>query len=88
MVEVEPTHFWFITRNRIVGDMLRRYIPHRPRCSKSVVARASCFLCTLQSLANLSASDIYTEDWIMPRGVYGRSCSDGCAAHSIRENSI
>src|SRR5512135_904764 len=27
MVEVEPTHFWFVARNRILGDVLRKFVP-------------------------------------------------------------
>lgn len=63
MVEVEPTHFWFVSRNRILGDILRKRF-----ASPSKVLEIGCgtgFVLsgvrTVFPLARLSASDIYTE---------------------------
>ena len=63
MVEVEPTHFWFISRNRILGDVLRKRF-----AAPSQVLEIGCGtgfvlsgLRTMFQQANLSASDIYTE---------------------------
>ena len=63
MVEVEPAHFWFVSRNRILGDVLRRYF-----ASPAKVLEIGCgtgyVLSGMHEVfpqANLSASDIYTE---------------------------
>jgi SAM-dependent methyltransferase len=63
MTEVEPTHFWFVSRNRILADVLRRYCPNPARileigCGTGFVLAG---LRRLFPAARLSASDIYTE---------------------------
>lgn len=63
MVEVEPTHFWFITRNRILSDMLRRYIA-APAKVLEIGCGTGFVLSGVHAAyphASLSASDIYTE---------------------------
>lgn len=63
MVEVEPEHFWFVSRNRILGDVLRRRMP-TPAKVLEIGCGTGFVLSGLRRLfpqANLSASDIYTE---------------------------
>ena len=63
MVEVEPEHFWFVSRNNILGDVLRKYF-----ATPVQVLEVGCgtgFVLSGMRIAfpqaKLSASDIYTE---------------------------
>jgi len=63
MVQVEPTHFWFVSRNQILGDVLRKYFTGPARvleigCGTGFVLSG---IRTIFPLAKLSASDVYTE---------------------------
>lgn len=63
MVEVEPTHFWFVSRNRILGDVLRKHF-----AAPSRVLEIGCgtgfVLSGIRAVfpqASLSASDVYAK---------------------------
>jgi SAM-dependent methyltransferase len=63
MAEVEPGNFWFVSRNRILGDALRKHV-----APPSKVLEIGCgtgfVLSGVRSVfpaAELNASDIYTE---------------------------
>lgn len=63
MAKVEPAHFWFVSRNRILGDTLRKYFAGAARlleigCGTGFVLRG---VRATFPQAELSASDIYTE---------------------------
>lgn len=63
MVQVEPTHFWFVSRNRILSDAVRKHFPSPDKileigCGTGFVL--SGVRATFPQ-ASLSASDIYTE---------------------------
>jgi SAM-dependent methyltransferase len=63
MVEVEPTHFWFVSRNRILGDALRKHFA-APAQVLEIGCGTGFVLSGLRVMfpqAKLSASDIYTE---------------------------
>ena len=63
MVKVEPTHFWFVSRNRILGDILcKRFAA--PANVLEIGCGTGFVLSGMRAMfpqANLSASDIYTE---------------------------
>lgn len=63
MAEVEPTHFWFVSRNRILGDVLRKYstVPDKVLEIGCGTGFALSGIRTVFPKANLNASDIYTE---------------------------
>lgn len=63
MVKVEPTHFWFVSRNHILSDVLRRHVSAPARvleigCGTGFVLSG---LGSVYPGASLSASDIYIE---------------------------
>ncbi len=63
MVAVEPKHFWFVARNRILMDMMRKYFPDPGKvlemgCGTGFVLSG---LCATFPQARLSGSDIFTE---------------------------
>lgn len=63
MVEVEPIHFWFGSRNRILGDILRRRFI-TPAKVLEIGCGTGFVLSGIRAVfpqANLNASDIYTE---------------------------
>lgn len=63
MTEVEPTHFWFVSRNRILGDVLRKYSA-APANVLEIGCGTGFVLSGIRAvfpLANLNASDIYTK---------------------------
>jgi len=63
MVEVEPWHFWFVSRNRILADVLRKRFA-APSHILEIGCGTGFVLSGLRSVfpqASLSASDIYTE---------------------------
>lgn len=67
MVAVEPKHFWFVVRNRILMDVIRKYFSD-PRsilevgCGTGFVLSG---LCATFPQARLSGSDIFTEGLII-----------------------
>lgn len=63
MVEVEPTHFWFVSRNHIVGDVLRQHFS-APAQVLEIGCGTGFVLSALRAMfphGKLSASDVYTE---------------------------
>lgn len=63
MVSVEPTHFWFAARNRILMNTLRKYFVRPEKvleigCGTGFVLSG---MCTIFPQAHFSGSDIYTE---------------------------
>ncbi|HEU0234431.1 MAG TPA: methyltransferase domain-containing protein [Gallionella sp.] len=63
MVAVEPEHFWFVARNRILMDVMRKYFPDPGKvlemgCGTGFVLSG---LCAAFPQARLSGSDIFTE---------------------------
>jgi ubiquinone/menaquinone biosynthesis C-methylase UbiE len=63
MVEVEPTHFWFVSRNDILRDALRKYFS-APDKVLEIGCGTGYVLSGVRAAfphASLSASDIYTE---------------------------
>ena len=63
MAAVEPTHFWFVVRNRILTGIMRKYFPDSGKyleigCGTGFVLSA---VRTTFPLAHLSGSDIFTE---------------------------
>ena len=67
MVTVEPKHFWFIVRNHILMDVMRKYFPDPGKvleigCGTGFVLSG---LCATFPQARLSGSDIFTEGLIL-----------------------
>lgn len=63
MTEVEPTHFWFVSRNRILSDVLRKRFA-APDKALEIGCGTGFVLSGMRAVfpqADLSASDIYTE---------------------------
>ncbi len=63
MAEVEPSHFWFVSRNRILGDVLRKRFT-APAGVLEIGCGTGFVLSGVRAVfpqADLSASDIYTE---------------------------
>lgn len=63
MAQVEPAHFWFVSRNRILGDVLRKYFA-APAQVLEIGCGTGFVLSGMRALfpqASLSASDIFTE---------------------------
>lgn len=63
MVEVEPQHFWFVARNRILRDVLRKYF-RSPGKVLEIGCGTGFVLSGMQEVfpqAQFSGSDIYTE---------------------------
>ncbi|OIQ99739.1 trans-aconitate 2-methyltransferase [mine drainage metagenome] len=63
MVEVEPSHFWFVSRNRILRDALRKHFT-APASVLEIGCGTGFVLSAMRAefpKTNLSASDIYTE---------------------------
>ncbi|MDO8927309.1 MAG: class I SAM-dependent methyltransferase [Sideroxyarcus sp.] len=64
MAEVEPANFWFVSRNRILGDALRKHIAVPPAKVLEIGCGTGFVLSGVRAVfpqASLSASDIYTE---------------------------
>ena len=64
MAEVEPANFWFVSRNRILGDALRKHIPAHPTRVLEIGCGTGFVLSGVRAVfpqASLCASDIYTE---------------------------
>lgn len=67
MVAVEPEHFWFVGRNRILMDVMRKYFPDPGKvlemgCGTGFVLSG---LCATFPQARLNGSDIFTEGLIL-----------------------
>ena len=63
MAEIEPTHFWFVSRNRILGDVMRKRFAIQGNVLE-IGCGTGFVLSDLRALfphANLSACDVYTE---------------------------
>ena len=63
MVGVEPMHFWFVSRNRILGDVLRKRFA-APAKVLEIGCGTGFVLSGIRAAfpqASLSASDVYTE---------------------------
>lgn len=63
MAQVEPAHFWFVSRNRLLGDALRKYFA-APAQVLEIGCGTGFVLSGMRALfpqASLSASDIFTE---------------------------
>ncbi|MDD5180611.1 MAG: class I SAM-dependent methyltransferase [Gallionellaceae bacterium] len=63
MVEVEPSHFWFVARNRILMDVLRKYFP-QPGKVLEMGCGTGFVLSGMRAVfpqASFSGSDIFTE---------------------------
>ena len=63
MVGVEPMHFWFVSRNRILGDVLRKRFA-APAKVLEIGCGTGFVLSGIRAVfphASLSASDVYTE---------------------------
>ena len=63
MAAVEPRHFWFVGRNRILMEVMRQYFPHPGKileigCGTGFVLSG---VRATYPLARLSGSDIFTE---------------------------
>ncbi len=63
MVEVEPSHFWFVARNAILMDVLRKYFPN-PGKVLEIGCGTGFVLSGMRAAfpqASFSGSDIFTE---------------------------
>ncbi len=63
MAEVEPSHFWFVARNHILGDVLRKRVP-APAQVLEIGCGTGFALSGMRAVfpeARFSASDIYTD---------------------------
>jgi SAM-dependent methyltransferase len=63
MAKVEPVHFWFVSRNQILGDILRKYFTAPARVLE-IGCGTGFVLSGVRKVfprADLSASDIFTE---------------------------
>ena len=63
MVEVEPRHFWFVARNRILMDVMRKYFPE-PEQVLEIGCGTGFVLSAMRAAfprAQFSGSDIFTE---------------------------